>query len=77
MKEFSVWSNFARVCSRFAWVQIYRVHMIYRVHIYRVHMGTARDQAPGFWNLQQEKVVFLGSSAKKQISPLLPPWKNF
>jgi len=34
----------------------------------------------GFWKFQQKKVVFLVSSGKKQISPLLAPidkfWKN-
>ena len=28
---------------------------------------------PGIWNLQQEKIVFLVSSRKNQISPLLAP----
>jgi len=33
--------------------------------------------SPGFWNFQQLKVVFLVSTEKNQISPLLaPPWKN-
>jgi len=29
--------------------------------------------APGFWTFQQQKVVFLVSSGKNQISPFWPP----
>jgi len=32
---------------------------------------------PGFLKFQQKKVDFLVSKGKKQISPLLPPYKNF
>jgi len=43
-------------------------------------MGVGREDRRATWILKisEKKVVFLVSSSKKQISPLLaPPWKNF
>jgi len=42
-----------------------------------VRRGRRRLYHPGFLKLQRKMVVLLVSRGKKQISPLLNPYKNF
>jgi len=38
--------------------------------------GRGEPRPPWVFKISAKKIVFLVPSGKKQISPLLPPWKN-
>jgi len=52
----------------------FKLHQFLMVwHELFLHTSMGVGRGAGIWNLQQKKAVFLVSSGKKQISPLLAP----